>query len=237
MSAFDPAVQARESRPSLARNALLACGIAFALTYSVVQDVVGALLYRGYDPFSQAVSELSSPGAPTKSAIFVVGLVSTLLMMGFGVGVVMSAKGNRALRAVGTLFVAGGALWPFWLLFPMSSRGEIQGATGLADLGHIVLSAITVLLIAAEITVGSFALGKTFRLYSLATLAAELGFAIWTFGYIPRVAAGQPTSWMGLLERASIGAWLLWTAVLAILLLRRHRGVVVGVFTPKPARA
>jgi hypothetical protein len=37
------------------------------------------------------------------------------------------------------------------------------------------------------------------------------------------IAAGDPTPWMGLIERASYGAWLAWMAVLAISLLRRYR--------------
>jgi len=36
----------------------------------------------------------------------------------------------------------------------------------------------------------------------------------------PKVPAGEPTPWMGLFERVSLWAWLLWMAVLAIILLR-----------------
>jgi hypothetical protein len=35
----------------------------------------------------------------------------------------------------------------------------------------------------------------------------------------PRVPAGEPMPWLGLLERLSIGPWLLWLAVLAIKLM------------------
>ena len=37
---------------------------------------------------------------------------------------------------------------------------------------------------------------------------------------------GDPTPWMGMLERVSMGAWFLWLAVLATLLLRRLRYVL-----------
>jgi hypothetical protein len=37
------------------------------------------------------------------------------------------------------------------------------------------------------------------------------------------VATGDPTPWMGAVERISYGSWLLWMAVLAIVLLRRSR--------------
>jgi hypothetical protein len=36
----------------------------------------------------------------------------------------------------------------------------------------------------------------------------------------PKVPAGDPTPWLGFYERISLYAWLLWIAVLAIMLLR-----------------
>jgi hypothetical protein len=40
------------------------------------------------------------------------------------------------------------------------------------------------------------------------------------FLYLPDLAAGQPTPWLGLAERINIGAYLLWVLVLALRLLR-----------------
>ena len=58
---------ARTTRIS-ARQALLACGIVYALLYVIVNDVIAATLYDGYSRMSQAVSELSATGAPTRIA-------------------------------------------------------------------------------------------------------------------------------------------------------------------------
>jgi hypothetical protein len=46
-----------------------------------------------------------------------------------------------------------------------------------------------------------------------------------TFLYAPRLAANLPTPGMGLVERIDVGSYLLWVAVLAVLLLR---GSVTG---------
>lgn len=46
---------------------LLACGIAYAVLYVVVNDVVAAGLYEGYEPASQAISELSATGSPARA--------------------------------------------------------------------------------------------------------------------------------------------------------------------------
>jgi hypothetical protein len=195
---------------------LLACGVASSAVYGVAHDVLAAMLYPGYSPFSQAVSELSSIGAPTRAAVSVVSLMSDLLLIAFGIGVWQSAKGNRPLRVTGGLLIAYGATWPLWLPFPITPRGESDTTPA----GHIILGAVMVLLMLSAIGFGAAALGKGFRLYSLVTLAAVLVFGALNFVYVDRVAAAEPTPWLGVVERITIGVWLLWVAVLAVVMLR-----------------
>jgi hypothetical protein len=49
--------------------------------------------------------------------------------------------------------------------------------------------------------------------------AAVVVFGALTGVQASKVAAGEATPWLGLLERLSIGAWLLWMAVLAVMLM------------------
>ena len=134
---------ARTTRIS-ARQALLACGIVYALLYVIVNDVIAATLYDGYSRMSQAVSELSATGAPTHALLTAVGPVFSLLLIGFGLGIWRSARGKRSLRIAGALVVAHGATSFLWLLGPMSQREVIAagGATSADDL-HLVLAAAT----------------------------------------------------------------------------------------------
>ena len=62
------------------------------------RDVVAATLYSGYSRMSQAVSELSATGAPTRPFLSAVGPVFTLLQIGLGVGMWRSARGTRPIR-------------------------------------------------------------------------------------------------------------------------------------------
>lgn len=209
------------SRGTLSK-VLLGCGIAYAVLYVVLNDVIAATLYDGYSRMSQAVSELSATGAPTKTFLAATIPLSTALMIAFGIGVWRSAGGMRALRVTGGLLIAHGLTFPLWLLAPMTSREEmIEGTMPATDAGHIALSAMTVLLILAEIGFGAAAFGLRFRLYSIATAAAVLIFGALTGVESAKVPAGDPTPWMGLFERVSLVAWLLWLAVLAVALLRR----------------
>jgi hypothetical protein len=214
----------------MSRKVLLACGIAYSLLYAVINDVVAAALYDGYSRTSQAISELSATGAPTRTLLTALVPLFTALMIAFGIGVWKSADGNRALRVTGGLLVAHGATFPLWLLAPMTSR-EAMGATMPSnDVGHLVLTVVTILLIVSQVGFGATALGKRFRLYSLLTAITVLVFGALTGTQATAMAAGLPTPWLGLCERVSAGSWLLWLAVLATALLgtgregRRERG-------------
>jgi hypothetical protein len=205
---------------STGREVLLGCGIAASVLYAAGNDLLAALLYEGYSPLSQAVSELTSLGAPTRTPLVVMGFLYDALILAFGIGVRRSAGGSRALRVVGALLIAHAAVGPLWLPFPMSARGAPTPPGSLTDTMHLVLGGLTVLIMLSMVGAGAAAFGRGFRLYSVLTAVAVLGFGTWMSSYVPAVPAGEPTPWMGLAERLMIWAWLLWMVVLAVLLLR-----------------
>lgn len=204
------------------RQALLVCGIVYAVLYPVVNDAIAAALYAGYSRMSQAVSELSATGAPSRPFLTAVGPFFALLQIGFGVGVWESAHGKRPIRIAGALLVGHGAMSLLWILAPMSQREVIAagGATP-ADTMHLLLAAGTGLFVAAYVAIFAIAFGWFFRVYSVLTLAGALVFGRLS-AQVDQLEAGDPTPYMGLLERIGIGAWLLWLGVAAVVLLRRN---------------
>jgi hypothetical protein len=199
-------------------KALLACGVLYALLYAVANDVVAASRYAGYSRMAQAVSELSAVGAPTRA--FLTGMlpVWAALLVAFGVGVWMSAGERRALHVTGGSLMAAGIVGLLWARFPMTSRADMVQAAVIPinDAGHIALTAVTGLLILAMTLFSAWAFGRGFRFYSLATAAVVLIFGGLTGVQATKLATGEPTPWLGLFERVSIGAWLLWLVVLAV---------------------
>lgn len=140
-----------------------------------------------------------------------------ILIVAFTIGVIRGAGSNRALRTTGWFilaFVGTGLLWPF---FPMHQRG---GEFTWQDLGHIIVSALSVVLILSFIGNGARAFGRRFRLYSIASFITFSITAGLTFAWSPRIAAGEPTPWIGFVERVMIYDYLLWIAVLAVTLFR-----------------
>lgn len=206
--------QAGRSGSALQRG-LLACGVISSLLYAAMLVFV-PMRWPGYSSAAQSVSELSAIGAPTRSLWVPFGALYTVLVAAFGLGVLRVARGNRALRVTGIILIAYGSLGLLWP--PMHLRG-IQPT--LTDTLHIAFAIATVLLMLLAITFGAVALGKGFRLYSIATVVVFALFGTLTFRDAPRIAANLPTPWMGIWERVNIGAFLLWVSVLAVVLLRR----------------
>ena len=200
------------------RAALLACGIVAALHYAAMLVFVPTR-WEGYSSASQTVSELSAIGAPTRPLWIALAAVYTLLVIAFGCGVWLAAGRNRRLRVVGGLQVAVGLMGPCWP--PMHLRGAEPTLT---DTMHVVFAMAWLVLTLLTVGLGAAALGRRFRIYSMATLAVFVVFGVLTGVQGPRIAADLPTPWIGVWERINIGAFLLWMVVLAVTLLRARTG-------------
>jgi hypothetical protein len=148
------------------------------------------------------------------------GIVYAALLVAFGVGIWRAAGETGRLRVTAAMLIAIGAI-PYWP--PMHMRGS---AGSLTDAMHAALGGVVSLLTVCAIAFGATAFGKGFRLYSIATLVLLVGAGALTFLYAPRLAANLPTPGMGLLERVDLGSYLLWVAILSVLLRRRASRIV-----------
>ena len=203
------------SRHDLVRKVLLVCGIVASLLYIVANDVVAAMSYPGYSRISQPISQLSATFAPSRTFLVPLIVFYELLIIAFGIGVWQSAQGKRLLRVTGGLVIAGGILGLVGLAFPMTQLDLSS------DMEHnILMGTVTPLLMFVTIGFGAAALGKWFRLYSILTIAVLLLGGALSGMQLAQMAAGETASWFGLTQRMLTGAWLLWVAVLAIVLLR-----------------
>lgn len=197
----------------MTRPILLVCGILSSLLY-IAMNVFVPMQWDGYSSASQTVSELSAIGAPTRSLWLPFGALWAVLFVAFGWGVRQSAGSNRALKVAGTAIVAQGILSLYWP--PMHLRGA---EFSLTDALHIAVAVATLSLMLIAIGFGAAALGKGFRIYSLATIAVFVVFGALTGMDAPHIAANEPTPWIGVWERVNIGAFMLWIVVLAVDLL------------------
>lgn len=210
---------AESSTHVTAVRVLLICGVMSSVLY-IGTDILAAALWKGYSYTSQQVSELSAIGAPTRPLWIAMSIVFALLVFAFGTGVWLSAGQRRPLRVTAILLVAFGIIAVLWvLLAPMHLRGTVALAT---DVPHIVFAGVQLLVMVLFMAFGSGVHGKGFRIYSVATIVAMLGFGAVPSTQIQAIAAGQPTPWMGAVERVSVYLPILWVLVFAVVLLTAH---------------
>jgi hypothetical protein len=212
---------------SKAGEALIVCGILSSLLY-VATDILGGLRYEGYSFTSQTISELAAIGAPSRSFVDPLFITYDVLALAFGAGVVWAAAGrNRALRLTGAMLAAHAVaglsataleqLNIFSTSFAVPQRGV---GTLVSGAPHLVLMGVIVLFLLLAIGFGAFALGRRFRVYSFATILTVIVSGALTSAFVTRVAADQPTPWLGVIERIQVYSLMLWLAVLSIALLR-----------------
>jgi len=197
------------------RKFLLLCGILSSLL-SVAMNVYVPTRWEGYSSSAQVVSELSAIGAPTRTLWIALGIPFAPLLAAFACGVWMSARGRRPLQIAAAALLVQSLFAIYWP--PMHLRGEVAS---LSDVLHIVWSVVTLAAMLVAIVGGARALGTAFRRYSIATVVIFVVFGALTFTDAPRLAANQPTPWIGLWERINMAANVLWVSVFAIALWRR----------------
>jgi hypothetical protein len=198
----------------------LACGTFSALLYAAMLVVV-PMTWSGYSSASQTVSELSAIDAPTRTLWLPLGMLWTLLYGVFGWGIWRVAGSSRALRIAGGSILVGAFVGIFWP--PMHLREVLAAGGGtLTDTLHIVWTAANATFTVVAMSFGAAALGRGFRKYSIASILVLLAAGVISSMSAAQLQADLPTPWMGVWERVNIAVWLLWVAVLSVLLLRRE---------------
>jgi len=196
---------------------LLSCGILASLLYIATDLITAMVFYPGYNYTSQQVSELSAFGAPTRLFWIVMSSIWTPLVIAFGVGVWIVAGRKHTMRLTGILLIVWGIIGFVWMFFPMHPPGTVGIK---ADVMHIALAAVQVLVMILFISLGAAAQRQAFRLYSIGTIVAILIFGALISTKASAIAEGQTTPWMGIIERISVYLPLLWVIMVAIILLR-----------------
>ena len=197
---------------------LLKCGILSSLLY-IGTDISASWVYEGYSYTSQQVSELSAIGAPTRTLWIAMSFVWAPLVIAFGIGILFTVP-KRSLRLTGILLAIYAVIGLLWNFAPMHQRGTVELS---GDIMHIIFAGVQVLLILLFIILGSGAGGIGFRIYSIVTIAALLVFGAWTGTQASAIAAGQPTPWMGIIERVNVYSSMIWVLVFAIILLKSEK--------------
>jgi len=196
------------------RQLLLLCGILSSLLY-IGADIISGATWEGYSYTSQAISELMAINAPSRPVAVPFFVIYDILVTAFGTDLLLLASQRRLHFAGGLIIGIGITGLVTTLFFPMHLRGEESSFT---DTMHIVLTGITTLLIVLAMGFSAAMGGNGFKRYTLLTILVLLIFGAIAGMDGPRMAAQQPTPWLGVTERITIGVYLIWIARLSLLM-------------------
>jgi len=200
---------------------LLFCGILSTVLY-IGADIIAAMSYEGYSYTSQAISELSAIGAPSKSFLSITGVIYLFLVLAFGVGVRLISSQRSHLRVVAILVIIYGAAGLLWPLAPMQQREVLEmGGGTVKDIMHLALGVVDMLLFLAMIGTGTALFGRKFRIYSILTIIIFLASGGIMSMDVPKVATNDSTPLLGVTERIAVFSPMIWIAVLSAILLKR----------------
>jgi len=198
------------------RRLLFLSGMLSSLVF-ISADLISATSWKGYSYCSQVISELMAINAVPRPVAVPLLVIYDMLVLTFGSSLLIFTTERRLRLAGGFIIGAGITSLITTLFFPMHLRTE---AATISDTIHIIFTGVTTVLMLLAIVAAAAVYGKRFRYYSIFTIMILLIFGALAGLDVPRIADGQPTPWLGLTERVTIGAYVLWVAVLSIRLSR-----------------
>ncbi|MCC6614064.1 MAG: DUF998 domain-containing protein [Anaerolineae bacterium] len=194
---------------------LLGCGLLAAIVY-VVTVVLGGALRPGYSHIAEPISELTAAGAPNKLLLDLLFLIYNLLVIAFGVGVYGRMGAALTGKITGVALIVSGICGVLLQLFFPQDPGGAQAAVTTTGTLHIVFAGIAALATMIATLCAALWLRKqpnmgSYVIYSLISLVVIL-----IAGGLGAGAATSGNPQFGLIERVTIGAFILWLAVMSI---------------------
>ena len=207
----------------MTRQFLLTCGI-LAMAWYGVMNIIVPPQFPGYEIASYTISELSAVDAQSRPLWVTLAILYSILFLAFGVGVRISAQGNRKLNIVGVVIILDVIIGLFWP--PMHQREVIAAGGGtLTDTLHLVWAFVHLGLMMVMIGFGAAAFGRRFRIFSVCIVLVFIVFGMLTSMGSQGIATGAPTPMLGIWERINIGAYSVWVIVFALLMIKRNEAL------------
>jgi hypothetical protein len=182
----------------------------------IFMTILGGAIRPGYNPNSETISELFSPGSPNKLFLDSLHTIFAMLLILFGIGMVkffQKSKSHKKLGITGASFyVAMGLLSVTTAaIFPQDAWGTMPTLAG--ELHKVISGVIGLLTIISMALLGVWFIrtgtSTKFGVYSFITI----GMAVLATGWYA-VNIGRPL--MGLTERAAALIGFQWTFALAL---------------------
>lgn len=181
--------------------------------------VLGGALWPGYSHARQPISELSMASAPKLALMDALFLAYNTLLFIFAVGVLRLAtrEQNAPLKVSGVFLVVcalSGMAMAFFRQDPIGAPATFSGTM------HLALAAVASLSTILAIFFGAAGLGRMEETRSLRLFSRLMGLAVVVTGGLAAAGTSLFPQVFGILERLTIGAFMLWLMVISRRLMR-----------------
>ncbi len=196
-------------------------GILTPILY-ITAVILGGTLWPGYNHVTQAISELSMASAPNRGLMDALFGIYGWLLLAFGVGFALrwNKTGNKALTASGIVLAIcalSGLLMAFFRQDPVGSPLTFTG------LMHLILAGVASLGTIFAIFLGASGFRQLDSAKGLPVFSLIMGMLVFISGGLTAAGVTQFPAVFGILERITIGSFMLWLLVTSALLLRTDK--------------
>ena len=181
--------------------------------------IFGRMFYEGYNPFSQAISDLTAVNSPSKKIASAFSFLYGLFSVIFSISFYTYFKGDiNKIVTLGSLFFCIMTLISFfgYVFFPLSQAGVVAEATDAGtfkDKMHLVVTALVVVFTIVSLILFSIGFLKTSNFKYLGIISI-CTFAALLIGVI--LINKLPKEYFGIAERVNVYSIIIFTGILSL---------------------
>jgi hypothetical membrane protein len=195
-----------------ARQVLSLFGL-FGVIFYFLHIVFGRIFYEGYNPFAQAISDLTASSSPSKNIASPLSFIYGIFTLTFSVGFLVYFKGkiNKIISVGSCFFCIMNTISFFgYTFFPLSEAGY---AGTFQDKMHLVVTVLVVLLTIVSLVLFSvgFLRAKGHKWLGIVSIGT---FLILMVGAM--LINIVPKEYFGLAERINVYSIIIYTGILSL---------------------
>lgn len=185
------------------------CGLAAPLLY-IFTVILGGALWPGYSHVRQPISELTMASAPNLGLMDALFAAYGILLFLHGFGLAASAKRNPPMRVSGLLMVLCALAGIAMVFFRQDPIGAPLTFTGTV---HLILAGVTSLSTILVIFFGAAGFSRMDAPKALRPFSIACGILVLATGGLTAAGTALFPYIFGILERTTIGIFMLWLLV------------------------
>jgi hypothetical membrane protein len=185
----------------------------FGVIFYFLHIVFGRIFYEGYNPFAQAISDLTASSSPSKNIASPLSFIYGIFTVTFSVGFLVYFKGKlNKIISVGSCFFCLMTVISF-LGYTFFSLSEAGYAGTFQDKMHVIVTVLVVLFTIISIIFYSIGFLKTDK-YKYLGIISICTFVLLMAGAM--LINTVPKEYFGVAERINVYSIIIYTGILSL---------------------